>query len=121
MTAVRAMRRAARGEGGQAAVELVGALPLVVLVLLAAGQALAAGAARELADHAAEAGAVALYQSADPEDAAREALPGWARDRVRVQVHGGEVAVRLRPPSALPGVAHLLEATATANATGAGS
>lgn len=117
-TAAIATRRRRRGETGQASVELVAALPLIVVVVLAAAQALAAGVARELADHAAEAGAVAMFQSADPAKAARAALPGWARDRVRVQVRDGAVAVRLAPPAALPGVAHLLEASATARATG---
>jgi hypothetical protein len=112
---------AARSARGQASVELVAMLPLLVLVVLAAAQALAAGVARELADHAAEAGAVAMFQSGDPAKAARAALPGWARERVHVQVRDGSVAVRLAPPAALPGVAHLLEASATARATGATS
>ena len=115
MTGARPDRRDL-GVRGQAAVELVGALPVVILVALAAGQALAAGLARELADHAAEAAAVALYQSADPAAAARDALPGWARDRLQVRVEGGDVAVRLRPPAALPEVGRLLEASATAHA-----
>jgi len=110
-----------RGERGQASVELVGVLPLIVVVVLAAGQALAAGVARELADHAAEAGAVAMYQSADPQDAARRALPGWARDRVTVRVRAGAVAVRLRAPAALPGLGDILDASATAHATAEGS
>jgi pilus assembly protein CpaE len=112
------MRR--RGDSGQASVELVGALPLVVAVALGAGQALAAGAANELADHAAEAGAVALLQDADPRDAARSALPGWARDRVAVSVENKHVAVRLRPPAVVPGVARLLEARASAHAGATG-
>ena len=94
------MRRClGHGEQGQAALELLGALPLVLVVSAGVVQALSAGLARELADHAAEAGAVALVQDADPRSAARAALPGWARDRVAVTVHGGSVRIRLRPPS----------------------
>lgn len=47
---------------GQASVELVALLPLVVAVALALLQALAAGRASELAGHAAHAGAVAIAQ-----------------------------------------------------------
>ena len=103
-----------RAEAGQATIELVGALPLLVAVALAAGQVLSAGLARELADHAAEAGAVASLQDADPADAARRALPGWARDRISVRVSAGAVEVRLRPPVLIPGTASLLTASAAA-------
>ena len=104
------------GERGQATVEVLGILPVVLVVAWAACQALAAGAARELADHAAEAGAVALLQDADPRDAARGALPGWARDRLAVHVAGADVHVRLRPPAIVPGLGSLLDARAHADA-----
>ena len=110
----------ARGERGQAIIELVGAVPLVVAVIFGAGQALAAGLARELADHAAEAAAVAVLQGADPRDAARRAVPGWARERVTVRVGADEIRVRLRPPTVVPGTASLLTASASAT-TGARS
>jgi hypothetical protein len=104
------------GSRGQATVELVGALPVAVLVALAAGQLLAAGAARELAGHAAEAGAVAMIQGLEPLDAARGALPGWSKDRVEVRVTGRRVRVRLRPIAVVPGVADRLAATVIADA-----
>ena len=105
-----------RGERGQATLELLGVLPLLLVVAGGAGQALSAGLARELADHAAEAGAVALLQDGDPRDAARRALPGWARGRVAVGVAGSEVRVRLRPPALVPGLGDLLDAHARADA-----
>lgn len=92
------------GERGQASVELLGVLPLVVGVALAAGQLLAAGAAREAAAGAAEAGAVALLQGRDARAAAGDALPGWARDRGTVGVAGPRVRVRVRPRVVLPGL-----------------
>jgi hypothetical protein len=101
---------------GQAAVELVALLPLVVAVALAILQALAAGLAVELADHAAHSGAVALAEGRDEEAAARAALPGWARSRLHVEVDGARVRVRLTPPSLLPGAGDRLAATATADA-----
>jgi hypothetical protein len=108
---------ALRETRGQSTVELVGLLPLVVAVVFAAAQLLAAGVARELADHAAQAGAMALLQDGGtPRDAAREALPGWARTRAEVDVRDHRVFVTLRPPSPLGAVADALTAHAVADA-----
>lgn len=104
------------GARGQATVELVGLLPVLVAVALAAGQLLAAGIARELADHAAQAGAMAVLQGGEPAEAARAALPGWARDRLRVEVHGRRVEVTLRPPSPVAAVGRELAARSVATA-----
>jgi hypothetical protein len=108
--------KALRAHAGQAAVELVALLPLVVAVALAILQALAAGVAVELAGHAAQSGAVALAEGRDGEAAARAALPGWARSRLTVGVDGTRVRVRVTPPSLLPGAGPRLAATATADA-----
>ncbi|HST43004.1 MAG TPA: hypothetical protein VLK58_25995 [Conexibacter sp.] len=108
--------RGRRGERGQAAVELVALRPLFGVVALAILQALAAGAAAELADHAAQSGAVAIAQGADGRAAARAAVPGWARDRVEIVVGGTRVRVSLTPPSLLPGLGERLRATASADA-----
>lgn len=108
--------RVPRGEGGQASVELVGMLPLLLLLALGAGQLLAAGQARELAGHAAEAGAVGLLQGAEPRAAARAALSRGQAQRLRVNVDGRRVVVRLRPATVLPGLAQLLVADADADA-----
>ncbi|HWC26388.1 MAG TPA: hypothetical protein VG474_07380 [Solirubrobacteraceae bacterium] len=105
-----------RSASGQASVELVALAPLLAVVALAAAQLLAAGAARELADHAAQAGAVALLQRADPRTAARDAVPGWSRGRLDVRVEGGRVRVRLRPRSLVPALGRLLEARGEADA-----
>lgn len=109
-------RAALGGASGQAAVELVALLPLVVAVALGVLQALAAGLASELAGHAAQSGAVAIAEGRDGAAAARAALPGWARSRVRVEVRGARVQVRVTPPSLLPGAGQRLAATATADA-----
>ncbi len=114
--APRSREAAATGERGQASIELVMVAPLIVLAVLAAAQLLAAGAAGELADHAAEAAAVALLQDADPKAAARDAVPGWSRERMSVSVDGRRVRVRLRPPSPIPALADLLEASRIADA-----
>lgn len=102
---------------GQSTVELVGLLPLLVTIVFGAAQLLAAGVAGELADHAAQAGAMALLQDGgSPHDAAREALPRWARDRANIDVRGRQVIVTLRPPSPLGPVADALTARAVADA-----
>jgi hypothetical protein len=111
------MRSPARGGvAGQASVEVVALAPFVVTLALAAAQVLAAGAARELADHAAEAGAVALLQGGDPQAAARDAVPGWSRGRLDVRVDGRRVRVSLRPRTFLPGLARMLTTTGDAHA-----
>jgi hypothetical protein len=101
---------------GQASVEVVAALPALMLVALVALQLLAAGYALTLADGAAEAGALALASGGSAAEAARDALPGWAKDDVAVSVRGGTVTVRLRPPSPLRTIADHLAVSSSANA-----
>jgi len=101
---------------GQSTVELVAALPALLLAALVTLQLLAAGYAMTLADGAAEAGALALAAGGSAREAARSALPGWAEDRVSVVVEGGRVTVRLRPPSPFGAVADRLAVTSAASA-----
>jgi hypothetical protein len=103
-------------EDGQATIELLAALPVLLLAGLIALQLLATGYTLTLADGAAEAGALALAAGAPAAEAAREALPDWAKDSVEVSVGGGEVTVRLRPPSPFGAVADDLAVTSSAAA-----
>lgn len=103
-------------ERGQATVELVAALPALLLAAAVALQMLVAGYAMTLADGAAEAGALALASGGSAAKAAREALPGWAKDDVSVAVEGGTVSVRLRPPSPIAALADRLAVSSSANA-----
>jgi hypothetical protein len=105
-----------RGDEGQASLELLGLLPLCLIVALACAQLLAAGAARVAAGSAAEAGAMALLQGGDPPRAARAAAPGWSKARLHVAVDGRRVSARIVPIRLLPGVAKLLTAHASADA-----
>jgi hypothetical protein len=91
-------------ERGQASVELLGALPAVLLVGAVVLQLLAIGYSATLAGAAAEAGALAVAGGEDAERAARAAIPGWSRAGMRVEARGGLVSVRLRPPSPLSAV-----------------
>jgi hypothetical protein len=106
-------------ERGQATVELVAALPALLLAGLIGLQLLAAGYAMTLADGAAEAGALALASGGSAAAAARSALPGWAGDDVAVRVEAGEVSVRLRPPSPIPALAERLTISSSATARAA--
>jgi hypothetical protein len=105
---------ASPGEEGQSTVELVAALPALLLAALLALQLLATGYALTLADGAAEAGALALATGQPAAVAARDALPGWAEDEIAVSVHGGRVTVRLNPPSPLPAVGDRLTVSSSA-------
>jgi hypothetical protein len=104
------------GQRGQASVELVAMVPLLVAVALALGQLLAAGAARELAGHAAEAGAIAVGRGGDAREAARAALPGWSRERLEVEVSGRRVTATVEPLPFVPPLAERLKSSVTADA-----
>ena len=99
---------------GQASVELLGALPALLVVGLVLFQLLAVGYSSVLAGSAAEAGALALAAGRDARAGAREAVPGWSRSRMRVSVSGGRVRVRMRPPSPLRAVSRKFEVSAGA-------
>jgi hypothetical protein len=100
-------------EDGQATLELLAGIPVLVLAGLVALQLLATGYSLTLADGAAEAGAMALAAGKPAEPAVREALPGWARGRIHVEVDGGRLTVRLEPPSPLATVARELEVSSS--------
>ncbi len=93
---------------GQSTVELLAAVPLVALVGLICLQGLIAGAISVQADNAAHAAAVAWAHrgesGTDAAAAARAALPGWARGRVRVRTTGNFIRVTLRPRTLIPGL-----------------
>lgn len=98
-----------RDERGQALVEMLGAVPAVLMLGLVVMQVLAVGYSSVLAGTAAEAGALALAGGRDARSGAREALPGWSRARARVSVVGGRVRVTLRPPAPLRAVGRRLK------------
>ncbi len=112
--------RRSSGSEGQATVELLAALPLLALAGLAALQLLLAGYALTLADGAAEAGALALAAGRPARAAAAGSLPKWAERRAEIAVRGGEVTVRLRPPSPLAVLADRLAVTSSGYARPAG-
>lgn len=102
------------GRSGQATVEAVAGIGALMLTALLCFQLLATGYTATIADGAAAAGAVAMVRGEPVEPAVREALPGWARDRVSVSRTGMLVRVRLRPPALLSAISEKLEVSAEA-------
>ena len=88
-----------RSERGQASVELIGALPLVLLAALVAWQLALAGQALWLTAHAARVAARAEAVGRDPRSAARSALPRRLEGGLKVRRRSeGGVEVTLRVP-----------------------
>ena len=104
-----------RAEQGQSSVELVALLPLTLLVGLAVPAVLGSRAASGEAAAAAQAGAMALIQDADGEQAARAALPAPPAATLD-QVHGRRVTVTVRAAFQPPFAGRALGATAGAAA-----
>ncbi len=100
--------------GGQASLELLAAVPAMVLGAMIALQLAITGYSLHLADGAAESGALALAAGRDPEAAVAAALPGWASGRVSVTSQGSRVEVAVRPPAPLPGISKALEMSSSA-------
>jgi hypothetical protein len=96
---------AGHGEKGTASVELVAAVPFLLLALAVAAQIALAGQALWSASVAARAGARAALVGADPKAAARRALPAAMRDGAVVEEDdrdGGVVSVKVPVPTLLP-------------------
>jgi hypothetical protein len=87
-------------ERGQAAVELVACLPVIVLVVLAVAQGMLALGASGSAERALERGRVAAALGLDPVAAARR---GLARN-ARVRLEGRILRVAVPSPRVLSGI-----------------
>jgi hypothetical protein len=93
------------GEKGTASVELVAAVPFLLLALAVAAQIALAGQALWSASVAARAGARAALVGGDPKAAARRALPTALRDGAEVEEEDGDdgaVSVKVPVPTLLP-------------------
>jgi hypothetical protein len=89
-------------ERGQASVELVAALPFVLLLALCLWQLALAGHALLTAAHAARAAARAELVDRDGEVAARSVLPAGLERGLEVERRAGGVRVSVRMPVVLP-------------------
>jgi hypothetical protein len=90
-------------ETGTASVELIAAVPLLLLALLAAAQIALAGQALWSAGVAARAGARAALVGSEAKAAARRALPPLLRDGAEVE-ESDQISVRVFVPRLLPGL-----------------
>lgn len=93
-------------EGGTASVELIAAVPFLLLAVLVAAQLALVGQALWSAGVAARAGARAALVGGDAEAAARQALPPSLRPGAEVSV-AGAVDVRVAIPRLLPALPRL--------------
>ena len=94
--------RIRRGQAGQASVELVAAVPLVLAAGAIAWQLALAGHTAWMSAHAARAGARADAVGLNARVAAASALPKGLRRDLRVRrLRGGGVRVRVRVPALL--------------------
>ena len=88
-----------RGQAGQAAVETVAVVPLVLLAAAVAWQLVLTGHTLWLCAHAARAAARAEVVGASPRRAARSALPRSLERGLSVnRVEDGAIRVRIRVP-----------------------
>ena len=92
------LERARRSEQGQASVELVAALPFVLLIGAVIWQCALAGHTAWLTAHAARAGARAEVVDGDVRAAVRSALPDGLEHRLKVERDGGRVRVVVAVP-----------------------
>jgi hypothetical protein len=97
------LQKATSDERGSVSLELVGAVPVILLCLLVAAQITAGGYALWSAGLAARAGARAELTGRDPAGAARRALPPGLSAEVRVE-SGKAVRVGVLLPRLIPGL-----------------
>ena len=105
-----------RGEGGQATVELVGIIPALLALGLAAWQLILVGHTGWLAADAARVAARAEVVGEDPARAARSALPARLERGLEVERTGaGATRVRVPVPLLHPGSGGPVKLSATAS------
>jgi hypothetical protein len=109
-----------RSQGGQATVELLGALAWLVLTALFVWQVLLVGQTMNAAQNAARTGsrALALGAPGQAEQAALQSLRKAYRDRARVSRSGETVRVRVRVPVIVPGLGDVFTITEEATLPG---
>jgi hypothetical protein len=109
-----------RGQSGQASVELVAAIPVLLVVTLAVAQLAIAGYALWSAGAAARAGARAGYVGGDGTAAARRSLPSPLRRSATIRDRDG-ISVRVAAPSLVPGLPSVPVTARAGLGTGDGS
>jgi hypothetical protein len=95
-------------EEGTASVELIAAVPFLLLAVLVAAQLVLVGQALWSAGVAARAGARAALVDGDAAAAARRALPPSLRTGAQVSATGADTTVRVQIPRLLPALPRLM-------------
>jgi Flp pilus assembly protein TadG len=106
------VERASNRERGQASIETVVLLPVLIAITFAVWQAALAGWTLVSAQSAARAAARAALAGSPARPAALAALPEPLRADARIDEGGGTVRVRVRIPAVLPGFDAGLSASA---------
>jgi Flp pilus assembly protein TadG len=106
--------RAVQRERGQASVETVALVPVLVLLTVATWQAALAGWALVSVQSAARAAARAALAGSPARPAALAALPEGMRRGASTRIADGRVTVRVHIPAVLPGFAFDVSASAQA-------
>lgn len=96
------MRRTRRGDDGQASIELVALLPLMLLTGALVVQLALAGYCLVAAENAARVGARAASLCEDGSAAGQQAPPGWLRDELSVAVGSSGGAARAEARTGVP-------------------
>ena len=109
-----------RSERGQASVELVAALPVLILAVLVMLQLAVVGYSLWSAGTAARAGARAGHVGGDAVAAARSALPGPLEHGAKLEAGGGSMRVRVLSPALVPGLPRIPVEAASALGAGDG-
>ena len=100
-------QRAGGHDAGQASIELIGVVTILLVVTLLCVQGLFVAQVGAVAQQAARDGARARALGQDPAAAARRQVPGWATvESIDVEAVGGadRVHVQVRVPIVLPGI-----------------
>ena len=98
------MSRRPKGQRGSAALEFLGALPLLLLAALMGWQLLLVTFTATAAENAARAASRANGTGGDGEDKGMDALPSWLRDEASVAMSGDKADVTVTVPIVFPGV-----------------
>ena len=102
---MRRRRRTTRhGERGQASVELIGMLPILVLAALLVWQLLLVGYAVTSAENAARAASRVEGRGGNGAKAAERVIGGPLRKGMTTVIDGGKAEVRVRVPLIVPGL-----------------
>jgi pilus assembly protein CpaE len=98
------MLRRLRGDAGQATIEFVGSLSVILFTALAIWQLLIVMWAYNETSNAARTAARVESRGGDTRKAARNALPGPLRDDLHVDIDGETATLQVRIPLFFPGL-----------------